>query len=824
MNFKVLNLKMVNVPTILVIFGVTGDLTKKKLAPALFHLYKKGKLPDRFKVVGFARRDWSDEYFREYLAEVLKEHRDVKNPQECVEFLDKFSYERGEFGTKSDYVSLKETLEKIDESWGMCSNKLFYLAVMPELYEPILKNISITELNEPCDSGGGWLRIIVEKPFGKDLKTARKLDILLGKLFKEEQLYRIDHYLAKEMLQNILIFRFSNNLFEKNWGRETIESIEIKLWEKLGVEGRGNFYDGVGALRDVGQNHLLQMLALVIMERPEDFSADAVREKRAESLKMLKIPKSDEIKQTAFRAQYEGYRTVQGVEPDSQTETYFKIRAYLDSPRWRGVPITMESGKRMREQRKEITIRFHHPSPCLCPAGVHYQNKVVIALEPEERITIRFWSKKPGHDFKMEERTFEFLLRPASAKASAGKGQYVEEYEKLLLDCIFGEQTLFVSTDEVRAMWRFIDPIIEAWQKNTVPLKFYKPDSDEIIRLANLSAEEGRSLKKASQKEIGFIGLGKMGLNMALRLQEKGWKVRGFDVSAAARIEAKRRGVEVVDNLENLTRPGLVNVVWLMLPAGKIIDEVIFGNGGFVELFKRGDVIIDGGNSFYVDSARRAQKISRLGINFLDVGISGGPEGARNGSSLMIGGDKKVFERYEKLFSDLSYENGYGYFGKSGAGHFVKMVHNGIEYGMMQSLAEGFALLRAADIRGLVPPDGGVADKRGKKIKYRFDLEKIAELYNHGSVIESRLIRWLKKAYEEYGENLSRVSGSADYTGEGEWTVKTAKKLKVNTPVIENALKFRIKSKKEPSYTGKILTALRSQFGGHSIKPPRDRK
>lgn len=784
-----------NIPTIFVVFGATGDLMFKKIVPSLFHLFEKNKLPARFSIVGFSRQDLSNEAFDKYIFEGLLRHKDV-DVKSCENFCQIFSYHKGLFQEKSNYVSLAKRLKAIDDSWGVCSNKLFYLAVPPQFYETIFKNLAASGLTKPCSAEEGWSRVLVEKPFGKDLKTAQALDAMLGKLFKEEQIYRIDHYLAKEMLQNILSFRFSNNLFEQSWDNRSIEKIEIRLWEKIGVEERGSFYDGVGALQDVGQNHMLQMLALVSMEHPLNFEAKAIRQKRAEILKTLLPSSESEIKRFSFRAQYQGYRKIQGVNPNSVTETYFKIRAFLSSPRWQGVPIILDSGKRLKEQRKEIEIIFKHPIPCLCPPQEkeYYTNKIIISLEPEEAITIHFWSKKPGLEFEMEKRTFNFLFRQPQQKS-----QYIQEYEKLLLDAICGDQTLFISTEEVAAMWRFIDPIVSGWQKNLVPLAEYLPDTDKPILESSFINKSSFKLEKSFKKEIGIIGLGKMGGNLSRRLIEKGWKVIGFNKTSQATKELENEGLIGSYSLRELTEKlSPPRLIWLMIPAGKAVDEVIFGKDGLLGYLNKGDAIIDGGNSFYKDSIARFKKLKKPNIHFVDVGVSGGPEGARHGASLMVGGEREVFQKLEPLFFDLAQKDGYQFFEGPGAGHFVKMIHNGIEYGMMQAIAEGFTIL--------------------KKAKYKLKLAQIADVYNHGSVIESRLIGWLKNALKIYGEDLKKISGSVAHTGEGEWTIKVSKELGLQAKVIEEALKFRIKSEKSPSYTGKILSALREQFGLHNVE------
>ena len=295
--------------------------------------------------------------------------------------------------------------------------------------------------------------------------------------------------------------------------------------------------------------------------------------------------------------------------------------------------------------------------------------------------------------------------------------------------------------------------------------------------------------------KIGYIGLGKMGMNMVLRMREKGIDAVAYNRSEEPRVEARKAGIVVADSLEELVsglpRP---RTVWLMV-SNSAVDEVL---SEILKYLSRGDTVIDGGNSLYKDSIRRSTELSKKGINFLDVGVSGGPKGARTGACIMVGGKKEIFGKYRDLFKKLSAPDAYAYMGKAGAGHFVKMVHNGIEYGMMQALAEGFAVLKKSD--------------------FKLNLEKVATLYNHKSVIESRFVGWLQNAYKKYGDNLTEVSGTVAHTGEGEWTVEAAKVLGVPVPIIEGSFKFRVESAKKPSYTGQVLSALRNQFGGHDIK------
>lgn len=465
-----------NEPTILVILGVTGDLAAKKILPALFNLHKKAVLPENFQILGFGRREYDQPQFQKYVKETVKHRLPDTEEHDLGQYAEILDYVQGTFETPPSYIKLAEHIQGIEKKWGKSAHLLFYLSVPPDVYEPIISNIRSSALYRTGDDSL-HTRILVEKPIGKNAKTAGFLESLLSSSFTEQEIYRIDHYLAKEMIQNILTFRFGNDMFEKTWNTDSIEKIEIKLWETLGVEQRGNFYDGMGALRDVGQNHLLQMLALLTMNTPQNFSSTTLHAKRGEVLNKLHPLTKEEVSTYTYRAQYHGYRTISGVTPDSNTETYFKVRSYIEDPRWENVPLIIESGKRMHEQRKEVIITYRHVSPCLCPnQEQHHQNKITFSLEPTEGINIQFWSKKPGFDSELENRTIDFMLRDIT-----NKPQYIEEYEKLLLDAILGDQTLFVSTAEVKAMWRFIDPIIEAWEENIVPLKNYTVDTDEAI-------------------------------------------------------------------------------------------------------------------------------------------------------------------------------------------------------------------------------------------------------------------------------------------------------------------------------------------------------
>ena len=461
-------------PVTMVIFGVTGDLGQRKLLPALFDLYEKGFLPKDFALIGFSRRVLSDEDFRAFITQVLTQEKHAHKKEAIEAFVGHACYQQGTFEDAGAYENLSAAITRIDASFGTCANKLFHLAVPPVYYETILTRLAHSGLTKSCSPKEGWTRVLVEKPFGSDQATAQNLDELLGKLFDEEQIFRIDHYLAKEALQDILSFRFSNALFEPIWNNKYIEKVCIKLHETQGVEGRGAFYDEVGALRDVGQNHVLQMLALVAMENPGKLEAGQIRVERAKIFRSLRV-----FDGRIMKGQYRGYKEEQKVSPSSKTETYFLVTATVKNRRWRGVPFFLESGKKLKETKTEIAVYFK-TSPCLCPIGPHeaHQNIVTFRIQPDEGISVQFWAKQPGFAFHLEPKVLSFHY-----KDSFSQHTFPDPYERVLFDCIRGDQTLFTSTEEIRASWAFISPIIEAWQ--AAPLHEYDPGTDGPISSTN---------------------------------------------------------------------------------------------------------------------------------------------------------------------------------------------------------------------------------------------------------------------------------------------------------------------------------------------------
>lgn len=449
-------------PLTIVVFGATGDLFSKKLAPALFDLHQKKLLPEGTEIVGFSRKPFLNDQFRAFIQNALSA-RAQGGALEPEEFVARARYHQGDLTKQESYASLGIFLAERDRERGHCSDKLFYLAVPPTLYETVFRELAASGLAIPCalgipDEEKAWTRVLVEKPFGSDECEAERLDKLLGSLFEENQIFRIDHYLAKEAVQNIISFRFSNGLFEPLWNREHIERVEILMHEEGGVGERGAFYDSVGALRDVGQNHILQMLALVAMERPEQFDAAAIRVARYQVLE--KVILGGSIGDSAVRGQYEGYKNERGIAPDSQTETYFRIIAGVKNSRWNRVPFVLESGKALTESRVSISV-FFKSEP---------QNVLTFNISPHEEISVVFWAKRPGFGFEVEPKrlSFSFSGDPLAVALRSG-------YERVLMDCIRGDQTLFAGTAEVKAQWRFITPILEKWGK--LPLTLYKKGS-----------------------------------------------------------------------------------------------------------------------------------------------------------------------------------------------------------------------------------------------------------------------------------------------------------------------------------------------------------
>lgn len=457
-----------NFPTAIVVFGGTGDLAQTKLFPALFDLYRNNALPKAFTVIGLSRKKLTDSAYQDFVYEALRRTLISVDDESLRVFSKHFRYTSGSFDSADSYEQVKKLLSAFDERIAQCTNKLFYLAVPPEYYETIFDHLHSSQAMALCDNVASWSRLLVEKPFGKDLTTALALEKKLCELFSDDQIYRIDHYLAKDAIENIISLRFANSIIADSWNKERIESIAIRLLETKDVSNRGSFYDGIGTLRDVGQNHMLQIFALLTMSKVDVQNAHSVREARTAALEML----SGLIPQSIVRGQYEGFVDTKGVDPHSQTETYFKLVFTPKSTLWKEVQFILEAGKVLDRSFNEAVVTFRSDGECHCAAtlGSHNHNNVLkIVFAPEQTISLSMWVKKPGFTFELEERELVLLSQKSTETHSP------EAYERVLFDCIAGDQTRFVSGAEVSAAWKFITPILDAF--SSLPLQVYQPGS-----------------------------------------------------------------------------------------------------------------------------------------------------------------------------------------------------------------------------------------------------------------------------------------------------------------------------------------------------------
>lgn len=440
-------------PTVFVLFGITGDLAKKKIIPSLFELYLHGALPASFQVLGVSRRIQNDGSLRSIVKATLPRSA-TRNHKE--KFSKHFRIVQGDVENGETFTKLAKLLGRRENGWGSCANRLFYLAVPPSQFSNILDQLKKSQLTDACSDKEGYSRILIEKPFGEDLESAKKLDQKLQRLLRDEQIFRIDHYLTKETLQNILTFRFSNSFFQPLWNAGSITQIHVRLLEKNTADSRGSFYDHVGAIRDVGQNHLLQMLALTIMDRPKSMEVNDVRGERKKVLEDLFFPSAKELKNIFIRGQYQSYRATKGVQKGSKTETYFRTLLHSRNAKWKGIPFILESGKGFKEDRSEIEITFNHPMQCFCenmhPNSDGNPNVLTFHLKPQSGISITFLAKKPGLTLEAEPRTMSFDYLEG--------GRHDEEaYVKVLYDALTGDQMLFASNDEVFAAWKLTEPL-----------------------------------------------------------------------------------------------------------------------------------------------------------------------------------------------------------------------------------------------------------------------------------------------------------------------------------------------------------------------------
>jgi glucose-6-phosphate 1-dehydrogenase len=457
----------------LIIFGASGDLTARKLIPALFNLYKGKHLPENFVVMGVSRSSMTDDDFRKKVL-IESEFLEKKLSSEEASFINTFSnklfYTDLGDDYDSSYAPLANRIQYLNEKFGTAENYIFYLSTPPSLYEPIAKNLYEEGLTKEDE---GWKRIIVEKPFGYDLASAKALNVGLHQYFQESQVYRIDHYLGKETVQNVLVTRFSNSIFEPVWNRRYIHHVEITNAETVGVEKRGGYYDKSGALRDMFQSHLLQVISLIVMEPPINADAEEIRNEKVKALKSIRIMQDDEtILKNTLKGQYvastidgkniKGYREEDGVNPESTTETYAAVKFFIDNWRWSDVPFYVRTGKAMPTKVTEVVIHFKSPHHDIFKSQDVYKkdNKLIIRIQPDEGILIKFGVKVPGLGFHVEQANMDFYYSDLES------AHVMDAYERLLLDAMQGDTTLYARADEVEAAWKFVDPILKCWENS----------------------------------------------------------------------------------------------------------------------------------------------------------------------------------------------------------------------------------------------------------------------------------------------------------------------------------------------------------------------
>jgi glucose-6-phosphate 1-dehydrogenase len=458
-------------PTIIIILGATGDLTWRKLIPAIYNLYLDDWIPADFAVIGVSRKKIAEAEFQKHLHEGVDKfsRRGKSKKAEWNKFSKYITYLKGEFNTETTYTRLKKQIEQLEKKWKTTVNRVFYLAVPPNSFEEIAKKIGASGLADDKSKS----RIVIEKPFGHDLESAKHLNNLLHTTFQESQIYRIDHYLGKETVQNILAFRFANVLFEPIWNRNYIDSVQITVSEQLGVENRGNYYETAGALRDMIQNHLLQLLCLITMEPPVSFEADEVRNRKVDVLNALRKILPEEVYQYAVRGQYGpgwiegkkviGYRQEPDVSENSTKETFAAVKLFIDNWRWQGVPFYLRTGKRLNETNSLITIQFKpvpHQSFPSEARGNWQPNRLVMNIQPHMDIRMRFQAKRPGLKMVLYPVEMQFNYNESYTSGTP------EAYETLLLDIMEGDSTLFMRADQVEAAWKALMPIINSWEVN----------------------------------------------------------------------------------------------------------------------------------------------------------------------------------------------------------------------------------------------------------------------------------------------------------------------------------------------------------------------
>lgn len=822
MDSKTEELQYLDACLSVIVVGASGDLAKKKTFPSLLHLFADDLLPKNFVVWGYARSDIGDDGLRDRIRPYLLK---LKHSKEIVEkFLSNVRYQNGSsYGDIDAWTKINTNIEAFESSKSTenkAFNRLFYFAIPPSVFAETATSIKKTSMQ---DENKGFTRLIVEKPFGRDLETFEALNKDLSSQFTEDHMYRIDHYLGKEMVQNLTVIRFSNIWTERIWNADNVKMVILTFKEPFGTEGRGGYFDQNGIIRDILQNHLLQVLTLLCCEPPTvaqgPEAGNAIRDAKVHVLNSIPPITLEDC----ILGQYEGYADDPTItNKDTNTPTFAAIRLRINNPRWAGVPIILKAGKALNERKAEMRLQFKDAPAAQylfeghdCP-----RNELVLRMQPHEAIYVKTNVKSPG--FKNKPIQTDMDLNYDSRFFLNSKQSNPDAYTRLILDVLQGNQGAFVRDDELRRAWKIFTPILHQIENTNVRPIIYPQGSrgpieaDEFIARLGYSRnddyvfidESGKATASSSNVptqaskfdfsadekcDIGLWGLAVMGQNFALNMASHGFSVCvGNRSPAKVDTTVKRAGEE--GNLplvgaktaeEFIARLSKPRKVVILVQAGKPVDETIKKISAFME---PGDILIDGGNEWYPNSTRRSGELLHKGIQFIGMGISGGEEGARNGPALMPGGPKQAYDLVAPIFEKCAAQverTGpcVGYLGPIGSGNYVKMVHNGIEYGDMQLIAEVYDVMK--NILGM--DNVQMADQFAEWNK--------TELNSY--LIEITEICLRKKDPETGGFIVDYILDKTGMKGTGLWTAKESAERAVAAPTIVAALDSRVLSSRK---------------------------
>jgi 6-phosphogluconate dehydrogenase len=822
----------------IVVVGASGDLAKKKTFPSLLNLYDDNLLPKHTRIWGFARSDMSDEELRDR----LRPHLTGDHSKEVVDrFLARCVYRSGtSYGDQDAFTKINQDMEEYERDHQDVKhyNRLFYFAIPPNVFADTALAIKKTSMQ---DESKGFTRLIVEKPFGRDLESFEKLNKTLAEHFTEDHMFRIDHYLGKEMVQNLTVLRFSNIWFERVWNADNIQCVILTFKEPFGTDGRGGYFDKYGIIRDILQNHLLQVLTLLAMETPVKLegpgASRAIRNAKVAVLNAIPPVQIEDV----VLGQYEGYADDPTIEnKDTNTPTYATIKLSINTPRWYGVPFILKAGKATNERKAEMRIQFKDPpaaSFLFEGEGENYcpRNELVMRMQPDEAVYMKTNVKSPGFTAKpiQSELEVNYDTRFFDHQKEANP----DAYTRLILDVLQGKHAAFVRDDELRRAWEIFTPILKKIENENIRPVIYKQGSRGPIESDNFIMEkagyirnedyvfheggvarktEGTNTMPVSQTvpqisipddelcDIGIFGQSVMGANLSLNIAESGFRVVVGN-RTQKKVEATVQRAKDEGNLPLVGSDGPEHFVSqlkkprkviILVQAGTAVDDTISSLAKYLE---PGDILIDGGNEWFPNSIRRGEFLEPKNIHFLGMGISGGEEGARKGPSLMPGGPKDAYDLVEPILSKCAAyvdEAGscVGYVGPIGAGNYVKMVHNGIEYGDMQLIAEVYDTMKST----LGMSNLEIADV--------FDEWNKSELESYLIEITATILR--KKDDETgCGYVIDYILDKTGMKGTGRWTIQEGAERGVAISTLAAALDARMLSglKEEREVASKVL-------------------